>query len=420
MMFGGHGGAGAGRGMPHPFNMMFMPPQGGQAQGADMGFMPMQMMFGPDLGNADPMFVEQLFNAMPGSQPTPQQEASRTTGSPPTSAAALRTLPKVKVTSHDIEANESNECSICLDDLVIGQPALRIPCGHLFHEDCVKDWLRKSNECPVCRYELPTDDAEYERGRLTRMAGRKLRMRYSALAVKTAQELTRLAKHLGIDVSGCLEKSELVEKIAASAQVQIIPEDGVSSGASPSSSSTTPAAGSLALSPAQLESMGVTELKGLMTQLGIETDGCSDKAHMLQRLVLSGRIEVTGGREALAAAMANARGNAGFGGNSPCTGSSPFQQASSDFLSTTAAPSACRQPAASESVDDPMTGTDPQGTGRNNFGNSAGAAGGMPLSKKSVGELRRLAARLGVSLDGCLEKAELVQRIQESPSFQAS
>ncbi|OLP90009.1 E3 ubiquitin-protein ligase [Symbiodinium microadriaticum] len=57
--------------------------------------------------------------------------------------------------------------------------AIRLPCGHLFYEDAVKDWLKKSNEClelglvgPVCRWELPSDDAEHEKGRSERMAGR--------------------------------------------------------------------------------------------------------------------------------------------------------------------------------------------------------------------------------------------------------
>merc|ERR1719491_463581 len=97
-----------------------------------------------------------------GAGPADGGPGNRSNAPPPTSKSMMRQLPRVKVTSHDLAVNESNECSICLDELVIGQPALRIPCGHLYHEECVKDWLRKSNECPVCRFELPTDDAEYE------------------------------------------------------------------------------------------------------------------------------------------------------------------------------------------------------------------------------------------------------------------
>merc|ERR1719188_87701 len=129
-----------------------------------------------------------------------QQQPEQRSGPPPTSAATLRSLPRIKVTAYDIAANEGSECSICLGDLEVGEPALRIPCGHLFHEECVKDWLKKSNECPVCRFELPTDDAEYERGRQTRMASRKIRMRRVDLDVKSVQELKHLAHFIGVDV----------------------------------------------------------------------------------------------------------------------------------------------------------------------------------------------------------------------------
>jgi hypothetical protein len=30
---------------------------------------------------------------------------------------------------------------------------------HIYHKDCLKEWLKKSNNCPLCKYDLMS---EYE------------------------------------------------------------------------------------------------------------------------------------------------------------------------------------------------------------------------------------------------------------------
>jgi Ring finger domain len=47
-------------------------------------------------------------------------------------------------------------CTICCDEMEVGTTAVRLPCAHIYHTDCITTWLSKFNTCPICRYALPT------------------------------------------------------------------------------------------------------------------------------------------------------------------------------------------------------------------------------------------------------------------------
>jgi hypothetical protein len=44
-------------------------------------------------------------------------------------------------------------CSVCLDAMVDTQCVL-LSCGHLFHVECIADWLEQSPACPLCKQTL--------------------------------------------------------------------------------------------------------------------------------------------------------------------------------------------------------------------------------------------------------------------------
>lgn len=85
-------------------------------------------------------------------------------GAPPAATSFVENLPSVVIsTSH--ETNGSVICPVCKDPMPIRAKAKQLPCMHLYHSSCILPWLSSTNTCPVCRYELPTDDPEYERSK---------------------------------------------------------------------------------------------------------------------------------------------------------------------------------------------------------------------------------------------------------------
>ena len=68
-------------------------------------------------------------------------------------------------------------CAICQEDFPLADAQeqndiARLPCHHLFHKDCVFRWLKMSCTCPSCRYELLTENEDYNVGVRERMRER--------------------------------------------------------------------------------------------------------------------------------------------------------------------------------------------------------------------------------------------------------
>jgi len=63
-----------------------------------------------------------------------------------------------------IFSHSVSECSICQEDFEVGATVLKLPCRHCYHADCVTEWLHQNNTCPLCRLELPKEDATTSSG----------------------------------------------------------------------------------------------------------------------------------------------------------------------------------------------------------------------------------------------------------------
>ena len=87
-------------------------------------------------------------------------------GNPPASKEVVNNLERIKIDEGSLNLLRKNSncenCSVCKDDFEINQEIINLPCKHTFHKECLTPWLNERNSCPTCRYELPTDDPDYE------------------------------------------------------------------------------------------------------------------------------------------------------------------------------------------------------------------------------------------------------------------
>ncbi|KAL3700132.1 hypothetical protein R1sor_018154 [Riccia sorocarpa] len=85
-------------------------------------------------------------------------------GAPPASRTAVEAMPTIHITSEHL-GTDAAQCAVCKDDFELGSNVRQMPCKHMYHSDCILPWLAQHNSCPVCRYEMPTDDPEYNQSR---------------------------------------------------------------------------------------------------------------------------------------------------------------------------------------------------------------------------------------------------------------
>ncbi|GFH58718.1 hypothetical protein CTEN210_15194 [Chaetoceros tenuissimus] len=202
------------------------------------------------------------------------QQPSR--AAPPADTKAIRQLPVVSVSPEDLVDENNRECCICFEENKLHDKVMRLPCAHIYHPACIQEWLQRHCTCPVCRYELPTDNVVYERERKERMKNRKPRYAQYELHRMSMKELKELSKRLNISLLGALERKEIVETILSSGKIIII----------------------AAPKPVEYESietlreMGVGKLKRAMTDAGVFFDSKDvvEKEDMVQIFKNSGRV----------------------------------------------------------------------------------------------------------------------------------
>ncbi|KAC9702927.1 hypothetical protein R6Q59_026310 [Mikania micrantha] len=89
-------------------------------------------------------------------------------GAPPAAQSFVNNLDRVVINNSD---HDSLVCAICKDSLTAGTVVNQLPCFHVYHPSCIKPWLSSRNTCPLCRFEFPTDDLDYENRKVSATRG---------------------------------------------------------------------------------------------------------------------------------------------------------------------------------------------------------------------------------------------------------
>ncbi|KAJ9141308.1 hypothetical protein P3X46_031856 [Hevea brasiliensis] len=76
-------------------------------------------------------------------------------GTIPASKASIDGLTRLRF--HQGSHDPGVTCVVCLEELEEDDDLIELPCSHLYHEDCIVKWLLSSHLCPLCRYQMPTE-----------------------------------------------------------------------------------------------------------------------------------------------------------------------------------------------------------------------------------------------------------------------
>ncbi|XP_019433021.1 PREDICTED: E3 ubiquitin-protein ligase SDIR1-like isoform X2 [Lupinus angustifolius] len=86
----------------------------------------------------------------------PQNSSTMQQASSSTTAEVSTTSLKREDTSNaggSMKASDDGlTCSVCLEQVNVGDTLRSLPCLHQFHANCIDPWLRQQGTCPVCKF----------------------------------------------------------------------------------------------------------------------------------------------------------------------------------------------------------------------------------------------------------------------------
>jgi hypothetical protein len=137
----------------------------------------------------DPDRIDEIVSSSPNCMASPIQSrgisnmetTTTTTNLPPSSQPPILHHDHPPIGAED--EDDAPECPICMGELVVGQIvswSANPDCGHVYHHECIKEWLLRHVECPLCKHIfLPVDE---KRGKAKQSALQTLSHHFAAAA----------------------------------------------------------------------------------------------------------------------------------------------------------------------------------------------------------------------------------------------
>ena len=63
-------------------------------------------------------------------------------------------LEEIEIDEESSKKLDNKDCLICLEKFLIKDKICYLPCNHLFHSICIKNWIKIKKECPLCKISI--------------------------------------------------------------------------------------------------------------------------------------------------------------------------------------------------------------------------------------------------------------------------
>jgi len=223
-------------------------------------------------------------------------------GPPPASEQAIAKLVR------NVQPSPGTQCPVCLMDFESSHAnATRMPCGHCFHDECLLQWLRAHNTCPVCRFAVEPEPTPRMTPLVTMLQG----LRESQAAGEAARASGSAGRSgtvpaLGMELQGGQLRvfhAELRASTSAPAAAAHGPSNSAAAysattastatgpyrqqppaASMPGSSSSTSQSSASGETDAQLNRLSIAQLKERLTALGVDYSQVVEKRELIDLL----------------------------------------------------------------------------------------------------------------------------------------